>query len=45
MKASRLTKEWALKSKAYLDAGKRQKAREALARAEHWDLQRRKLEP
>lgn len=44
MKAVRLTREWALKSKAYLDAGQRSKAREALAMAEHWDLERRKLE-
>lgn len=44
MKATRLTKEWALKSKAYLEAGKRSKAREALRKAEYWDLERRKLE-
>lgn len=44
MKATRLTREWAFKSKAYLDAGKRSKAWAALRKAEHWDHERRKLE-
>lgn len=43
-KAVRNRDRWALKAKNLHDLGKLDEARKALERAEHWELQRRKLD-